>query len=122
MEDYVLQHPETLEIFITELHCLLNKVDPAVKEQKTFWPIVPPGFDADDILRRIREITKAQRVKVTDIRFKADQLAKLRKIPLPKATMNHKEPLMQWFKIHWDELVDDLREWNPNGEGKATGA
>jgi hypothetical protein len=113
IEDSLLRNPETLEIVVSELHGLLNKLDPSVRERKAaVWPIVPASFDPDEVLRRIREETKMPRLKVTDIRFKADQLAKRKKIPLPKGTMNHKEPLMQWYKVHWDELVEDLRQWH----------
>jgi hypothetical protein len=111
IENSIMQRPEILEIAMTELNSLLNKYDPAVKDKKTTYPLVPAGFNADDVQKQIRDVSGMDNLKVTDIRFRADQLAKAKRLPLPKATMNHKEPLLQWFKIHWNDVVDDIRHW-----------
>jgi hypothetical protein len=111
IENAILEHPETIEIVITELNTLLQKFDPAAKGRPAAYPLVPVSFDSGEILERIRAVSRQPKLKITDIRFKADQLAKLRKIALPKATMNHKDPLLQWYKIHWDTLADDIRGW-----------
>jgi hypothetical protein len=118
IEDSLIQHPEMLEIAMTELNSILNKFDPAVKDKKVSYPLVPSGFNPDDVQKQIRDLSRLDNLKVTDIRFKADQLAKAKRIPLPKATMNHKEPLLQWYKIHWNELVDDIRHWKEEVESE----
>jgi hypothetical protein len=116
IEDATLQHPETVEIAITELHTLLRKFDPVAKATPAQYPLVAAGFDPDAVLQQIREISKQPTLKITQIRFKADELAKLKKIGLPKGTMHHRDSLLQWYKIHWDALVDGIREWGDPSE------
>jgi hypothetical protein len=112
LEDNIREHPENLESILTELHCLLNKFDPLAKRAGQQWPLVLEGFRPKEVLQRIREISKCPELNVPQIRFKADQLSRHQRIPLPTATRNHKGPLLQWFHIHWDALADDIATWS----------
>jgi hypothetical protein len=107
IEDFVRLDPRNLEPVITELHTLINNNDPDITE---LYPLVKDGFEADRILKNIRELSQ-RALTVPQIRFKADELSRKKRIPLPNSTRKHKEPLMQWFKIHWRDLVADIEKW-----------
>jgi hypothetical protein len=112
LEQNIHDHPNNLEPIITELHSILNKWDPRVKQKAHPWPLVHDAFPADEVLKRIRDTADLQTLKIPQIRFKADQLSKTKRIPLPNSTRKHKDPLLQWFSIHWAALVDDIKTWN----------
>jgi hypothetical protein len=112
IERQVQKCPDNLETVITELHSLLNKYDPTIAAgQRSEYKLVRYGFNADEVLRSIRELAKAPNLKVTQIRFKADELSRQKRIPLPNSTRKHKNALLQWFQIHWRELAVDIAEW-----------
>jgi hypothetical protein len=119
IEDAILQHPELIDIALTELHALLQKFDPAAKEKPAKYPLVPTGFNSGEVLEQICELSKQPKLKVTEVRFAADRLAKLRKLALPKQTMHHKDSLLLWYKIHWDVLKDDIRTWKDVSGGSS---
>jgi hypothetical protein len=72
---------------------------------------VRDGFGPDWVLKHIHELSQCPNLKITPIRFKADQLSKGKRIPLPNSTRKHKEPLLQWYEINWELLADDIRGW-----------
>ena len=106
------ERPDTYELIITELHHILNKYDPDIRDKKVpSYRLVKDDFDADEMLKKIRTTANWPNLKIPEIRFKADELSRRKQIPLPKSTRKHKEPLLQWFKIHWEELESDVRGW-----------
>lgn len=112
IEELIAENPSNLEPVLTELNYLLNKHDENVeKRTKPPYKLVRDDFDCEKMLRQIRETSGMQDLKVPTIRFKADALSKEKQIPLPNSTRKHKEPLLQWFKIHWDEIEHDIRIW-----------
>lgn len=112
LDAIVAEKPDTYELVLTELHHILNKYDPDIRDKKMpSYRLVKDDFDADEMLRRIRTVANWPNLKVPEIRFKADELSRRKQIPLPKATRKHKAPLLQWFKIHWEELEPEVRGW-----------
>lgn len=114
LDQYVDAKPETLDLVMTELHCLLNKYDPisvSKKSTRSRWLLVRDGFDSRVMMKQITDTAGMPDLKVQDIRLKADSLSELKEIPLPGSTRTHREALLQWFKINWDAIVDDIRTW-----------
>jgi hypothetical protein len=112
IRDFVSLDRRNLEPVITELHALLNKHDPEITERKgRRYPLVRENFNPDLILKNIRDTAQDQALTVPQIRFKADELSRSKHIPLPNSTRKHKEPLMQWFEVHWDHIVGDIMKW-----------
>jgi hypothetical protein len=112
LEQNIRDNPGNLEPILTELHSILNKWDPRVKAKTHIWPLVQESFQPDDVLKRIRDTADLPTLKIPQIRFKADELSHTKRIPLPSCTRKHKDPLLQWFDIHWAVFVDDIRTWN----------
>jgi hypothetical protein len=110
IHEAVDSHPIYCETAITELHSLLNKLT-LPGESRRLYPLVRDGFVADDMLKKIRDTANLPLLKVPQIRYKADELAKAKNIPLPNSTRKHKEPLLQWFQTNWNELEADVRIW-----------
>jgi hypothetical protein len=120
IKEHVKRNPKNLEPVITELHAILNAYDPDIRANKIRgYRLVKDGFDADHVLKNIHELSKSS-LTIPQIRFKADELSRTKQIPLPNSTRNHKEPLMQWFHIYWDELASEIEQWQdqtiPNAE------
>jgi hypothetical protein len=112
IEEAIQENRKNLEPVITEFHCLLNKWDPQIKAgQRAPYKLVKDGFECDAVLKRIREVSQCPTLKIPQIRFKADQLSKSKRIALPNSTRKHKEPMLQWFDIHWETLYDDIQGW-----------
>lgn len=112
IDELVTECPTNIEPVITEFHYLLNKYDEAVlKHTRVPYNLVRDEFDADKMLRQIRDTSGLPDLKIPNIRFKADALSKEKQIPLPNSTRKHKEPLLQWFKIHWEEIKRDVEQW-----------
>ena len=108
----IREKPDIYELALTELHYVLNKFDPDIHEKKKpSYRLVKDDFDPEETLKRIRTAADSPNLKIPEIRFKADQLSRLKQIPLPKSTRKHKEPLLQWFHIHWAELEAEVRDW-----------
>jgi hypothetical protein len=122
IEQCVGENRNYLEPVITELHSLLNKWDRRVSDgPRPAYKLVREGFDPDRVLKQIRELAERPNLKIPQIRFKADQLSKAKRIPLPNSTRKHKEPLLQWYEMNWELVADDIQGWKdqniPNVDG-----
>jgi hypothetical protein len=112
IEHAISENPDNLEPVITEFHYLLNKWDPRILSgARQQYKLVKDGFEPDRVLKQIREVSQCPTLKIPQIRFKADQLSKAKRIPLPNSTRKHKDPLLQWFEINWNAFVEDLQSW-----------
>ena len=109
---HVSANPADLEIVVTELNALTNKYDKDIKEgRKSPLPLINPDFKPR--VRSVRERVWSllgQRMKVPDLRFKADKLSREASIPLPNSTRKNNEALMQWFDSNWAQLAPKLTE------------
>jgi hypothetical protein len=107
IEQSIRDNPTNLEPVITEFHSLLNKWYSQIqgKDQGGHYKLTKDGFDCERVLKQIRELAQRKDLKIPQIRFKADQLSKSKRIPLPNSTRKHKEPLLQWFEINWAILA-----------------
>ena len=107
----VIDNPNNLEPVITELNSILNKYDPEILQDKSKQlPLYQSNFNADFWLDKIAK-TSNKKLKIPQIRFKADKLSKDLKIPLPNSTRKHKEPLLLWYQINWDKLEKHVQNW-----------
>jgi hypothetical protein len=122
IEEHIRRDPNNLEPVLTELFALLNKHDPDILNgDRQPYKLVKEGFDADRTLKNIHDLAKSPGLTVPQIRFKADELSRSKRIPLPNSTRKHKEPLMQWFHIHWRELAGDIEKWKGESIPSASG-
>lgn len=113
IKKYATTCPANLECVITELNSICNKFDPDIVEgRKEPLPLVSPKFapKIDETYQRIRTIV-GEDIKIPELRFQADDLSRMKKIPLPSSTRKHKEPLLQWFDVHWDVIEPFLYDW-----------
>jgi hypothetical protein len=72
---------------------------------------VKDGFEPEDMFKQIRDHAKSPSLLVTDMRFKADELSRTHRIPLPNSTRKNKAALMQWYNVWWNEVADDVAKW-----------
>jgi hypothetical protein len=110
--DHILeQDPTMLEPVITELHALLNRHDPEVDSgARAKYGLVKEGFRHKEVMKRIRQLKNCPKLTIADVRFEADVLSKRKRIPLTATTRKYKQPLLQWFDVHWDELQGELTQ------------
>jgi hypothetical protein len=112
IEHAISENRDNMEPVITEFHYLLNKWDPRVASgTRQPYKLVKDGFEPDRVLKQIRDVSQCPTLKIPQIRFKADQLSKAKRIPLPNSTRKHKDPLLQWFAINWKALAEDIQSW-----------
>jgi hypothetical protein len=108
LEASIIERPSNLEPILTELYYLIKRFmpDSNVLEKPT-----RPDFQPERFLKKLREHSGMPNMTIPQIRFKADELSKTKRIPLPNSTRKHREPLLQWFSIHWKEISNDVAQW-----------
>jgi hypothetical protein len=111
IQELMTADPRLTNTILTEFHAILNKAMPSPKGLPPKFPLVPDDFNPEKVLKLIQETAELPLLKIPQIRYKADELAKKRKIPLPDSTRKHRDPLLQWFHVYWNELSDDIPHW-----------
>jgi hypothetical protein len=94
------------------MNAKVNRLDPASRSgHLTALSLIRPEFHqrVKGIREKIAELV-GQRVKIPDLRFEGDRLARQLHIPLPNSTRKNNEALLQWFDTHWDRLRPHLAE------------
>ena len=106
---HVKENPRDEWPVIAELHSILNQYSPEFQKNKL--SLLRPQFDQDKMLQKIRDILCPEvKIKIPDLRFKADEICKKYKIPLPNSTRKNCGALLQWYDIHWDKASEYLME------------
>jgi hypothetical protein len=108
LERCIRERPSNLEPILTEMYYLIKKFDPSCTVLRK---PVRSDFEPEKFLKQIRDRSGMPDMTIPQIRFKADELSKAKRIPLPNSTRKHKEPLLQWFSIHWNEIAHDISQW-----------
>jgi hypothetical protein len=103
IERHVVDHPHDVYIVVTELSHLVNRYDPEIQRKaKAERSLVREGFDAAAMFQTVCAEIGEPNVKIPQLRMLADEISQANHFPLPTATRNHREPLLQWFSDHWD--------------------
>jgi hypothetical protein len=110
IRQHLQDHPADTDVVITEINSMVNKMDPGIRGRHLpSLSLVRPDFHqrAKLIRDKVTELV-GKRVKIPDLRFEADRLARQLQIPLPNSTRKNNETLLQWFDTHWDRLEPHL--------------
>jgi hypothetical protein len=111
--DFATQNPHEINVVITELSYLLNRYDPDIRSKKRpEYRLIEEDFNPDAMFQQIRDACGDPNLRIPQIRIIADELSQSKRIPLPTATRNHKEALLQWFHDHWAILNDEIPQAN----------
>lgn len=115
------QHPNYVNTILTDLHSIINKFDPEIKNGKQPpLPLISPAFKpkVKIIKERIHSILETK-IKIPELRFEADRIAQELNLPLPNSTRKNNEALMQWFDSNWDLIEPKLQELKGKIKDKA---
>lgn len=112
VKKHVIDNPQDLEVVMTELHAIINKCDPEIKQGAS----VPYSLVNNEFKPQVKMIKEkifnviGRQMKIPDLRFEADHLSHELQIPLPNSTRKNNEALMQWFDTYWGRLEPRLKE------------
>jgi len=92
-------------VALTEINAIINKFDPFISSGNADkLPMVQPEFANRSVFITNKIKASIGEFKIPELRYGADRISQILRIPLPSATRKNKESLLQWFESNWERV------------------
>ena len=109
---HLAANPEDIEAVVTDLNALRNKADKDIAEGRMPQaPLISADFrpHIKAVRDKLNEVF-GRKVRVSELRMKADNISVYCSIPLPNSTRKNSDALMQWFHVNWASIEPHVKE------------